>query len=269
MTGPGGSLRHWPTDRLSSVIIIVQYSPVPLDRRVWIECQSLVAAGFGVFVICPRGDGEPAVRRVDGVWIYDYAPPPAASGMLGYLFEFAYCGVRTALLSPVVLRRRGFDVVHVCNPPGAEPWVTSTGRDVLEEVSQWLSTAEVEVTSDPPCEFHDRSTMNKTLQCMAYAVPVVASELAEMRRSAGEAARYVAGAEPKTSARTRADRLDDPHEREVRVRPVVRRRGRPSLSQSRTAWHAPSGTDLTRRQLNRSTVAVGTAGRRTVVSRTG
>jgi hypothetical protein len=30
------------------VLIVVQNLPVPLDRRVWLECQALRAAGFEV-----------------------------------------------------------------------------------------------------------------------------------------------------------------------------------------------------------------------------
>ena len=40
------------------VLIIVQNLPVPLDRRVWLECQALMAAGYAVSVICPKGPGE-------------------------------------------------------------------------------------------------------------------------------------------------------------------------------------------------------------------
>jgi hypothetical protein len=35
------------------VLIIVQNLPVPFDRRVWLECQALTAAGYDVTVVCP------------------------------------------------------------------------------------------------------------------------------------------------------------------------------------------------------------------------
>ncbi len=98
-------------------MIIVQNLPVPLDRRVWLECQALVAAGYGVSVICPKGPGDPAYQELDGVRIYKYAPPPAAEGLVGYLVEFVYCWLRTALLSVKVRLRDGFDVIQACNPP--------------------------------------------------------------------------------------------------------------------------------------------------------
>jgi len=95
----------------------VQNLPVPLDRRVWMECQALVDAGYGVSVICPKGPGDPSFEELDGVRIHKYAPPRAAKGPAGYTWEFAYCWLRTAWLALRVARREGFDVIQACNPP--------------------------------------------------------------------------------------------------------------------------------------------------------
>lgn len=99
------------------VLIIVQNLPVPLDRRVWLECQALVARGYRVSVICPRGPGDPARQHLDGVDIYKYPPAPEAEGLLGFAWEFAYSWVRTAWLSLAAWRRRPFDIIQACNPP--------------------------------------------------------------------------------------------------------------------------------------------------------
>lgn len=99
------------------VLVIVQNLPVPLDRRVWLECQALVASGIGVSVICPKGPGDPSFAVIDGVPVHKYRPAPATSGLLSYLFEFVYSWIRTALLSIRVRRRDGFDVIQACNPP--------------------------------------------------------------------------------------------------------------------------------------------------------
>jgi glycosyltransferase involved in cell wall biosynthesis len=99
------------------VLIVVQNLPVPLDRRVWLECQALTAAGYEVSVICPKGPGDPAYQLLDGVHIHKYAPPRQADGFLGYAWEFAYCWTRTALRSVAVWRRRPFQVLQACNPP--------------------------------------------------------------------------------------------------------------------------------------------------------
>ncbi len=99
------------------VLIVVQNLPVPLDRRVWLECRALTARGYDVSVICPKGPGDPARETIDGVRIYKYRPAPEAAGLLGYLLEFVYSWVRTALLSRRVWRRSPFQILQACNPP--------------------------------------------------------------------------------------------------------------------------------------------------------
>ncbi len=99
------------------VLIIVQNLPVPLDRRVWLECRSLVAAGYGVSVICPRADGAPAHHVLEGVHIHTYPPVPPTDGLVSYLREFAYCWVRSFLLALRVAVTERFDVIQACNPP--------------------------------------------------------------------------------------------------------------------------------------------------------
>ena len=99
------------------VLLIVQNLPVPLDRRVWLECRALRARGYRVSVICPKGPGDPAYERIEGVDIYKYRPAPAASGFLSFAWEFAYSWLRTAWLSLQVGRRGRFDIIQACNPP--------------------------------------------------------------------------------------------------------------------------------------------------------
>ncbi|MGV8911586.1 MAG: glycosyltransferase family 4 protein [Rhodoglobus sp.] len=99
------------------VLIIVANLPVPLDRRVWLECQALTARGYTVSVICPKGPGDPPRQRIDGVDIYKYAPAREAQGLLGFIWEFVYSWMRTAWLSLSVWRHRRFDIIQACNPP--------------------------------------------------------------------------------------------------------------------------------------------------------
>jgi glycosyltransferase involved in cell wall biosynthesis len=120
------------------VLIIVQNLPVPLDRRVWLECQALVRAGFTVSVICPKGPGDPSTQFLDGVAIHKYRPAPATAGLVSYMWEFLYCWVCTALLSIRVWRRAGFDVIQACNPPDtfwllARFWRTRGVRFVYDQ----------------------------------------------------------------------------------------------------------------------------------------
>lgn len=103
--------------RSQHVLIIVHNLPVPLDRRVWLECQTLTASGYDVTVICPKGPGDPSRQTIDGVRVYKYRPAPAARGALGFVIEFAYSWLQTAVLSRHVWRKRPFDVIQACNPP--------------------------------------------------------------------------------------------------------------------------------------------------------
>lgn len=103
--------------RRNHVLIVVQNLPVPLDRRVWLECQALTAAGYAVSVICPKGPGDPSRQILAGVHLYKYRPAPDAKGTAGFVWEFAYSWLRTALLSIVVFLRQPFDVLQACNPP--------------------------------------------------------------------------------------------------------------------------------------------------------
>lgn len=99
------------------ILIIVQNLPVPLDRRVWLECQALINRGYAVSVICPKGPGDPARQHIDGVDIYKYKPAPETDNLLSFAWEFAYSWIRTAVLSVNVWSKRRFSIMQACNPP--------------------------------------------------------------------------------------------------------------------------------------------------------
>lgn len=356
------------------VLIVVQNLPVPLDRRVWLECQALTAAGYGVSVICPKGPGDPSFEVLDGVRIHKYPPPPAATGLFAYAYEFLYCWLRTAYLALREYRQVGFDVLQACNPPdtyfalaalfrplgvrfvfdhhdlcpeiyaakfgrtgglvhrtllrleratfqladhvistndsyrqiavtrggrapetvsivrsgpdlrrltrrppvpklregadflcayvgimgrqdgvdrlldaarvvvkemgrtdvhfailgfgdcledlrrqavrdGLEDFVTFTGRAADDTLCRYLSTADLGLSPDPRSAFNDLSTMNKTIEYMAFGLPVVAFDLKETRVSAGRAATYVADGDVGGFAKAIVALLDDPERR--------------------------------------------------------
>src|SRR5258708_21853334 len=69
--------------------------------------------------------------------------------------------------------------------------VEFTGRAPDSLVAEIMSTADVGLSPDPKNPLNDVSTMNKTMEYMAYELPVVAFDLRETRTSAGEAAVYV------------------------------------------------------------------------------
>ena len=360
------------------VLIIVANLPVPLDRRVWLECQGLVAAGYQVSVICIKGPDDARHEQLGGVHIYRYRPTPPARGALGYLREFASSWVRTAWLSVRVARRHGFDVIQACNPPDTfwalaalykpfgirfvydqhdlnpevflsrfgtrgsavsrlqyralvwlermtyrladhvistnesyrqvalarggraasevtvvrsgpdtsvmrpvdgrpelrhgrahlavylgvmgpqdgvdlairaldvyvhelgrndlqlallgfgdcfdelralasslalDPYVTFTGRADARMIAEYLSSADLGLSPDPLSPLNDVSTMNKTMEYMAFALPVVAFDLKETRVSAGEAAVYVEPGDVAAYTKAIAALLDDPQAR--------------------------------------------------------
>jgi len=101
------------------VLIIVENLPVPFDRRVWRECMALRDAGYGVSVIAPRDESldEPPREVVNGVSIYRFKPFHSDGGFLSYIAEYAVALVKSLWLIGVVLRREGFQVIQICNPP--------------------------------------------------------------------------------------------------------------------------------------------------------
>jgi glycosyltransferase involved in cell wall biosynthesis len=69
--------------------------------------------------------------------------------------------------------------------------VEFTGRAPDELVKKVMSTADIGLSPDPMNPLNDLSTMNKTMEYMAFQLPVVAFDLRETRVSAAEAAVYV------------------------------------------------------------------------------
>jgi glycosyltransferase involved in cell wall biosynthesis len=357
------------------VLIVVQNLPVPLDRRVWLECQALRDHGYHVSVICPKGPGDPSFQVLDSVRIHKYAPAPQANGAFRYAVEFLYSWIRTAWLALRVQRRDPIDVMQACNPPdtfwllarllrpfgvrfvydqhdlcpelyrsrfddegstflekgllwlermtyrtadrvvvtnesyrgialrrggvpasaltivrsgpdpatmrageprpelrkrrshllcylgvmgpqdgvdrlvraisvlvhelgvtdvqvailgfgdceeelralttelGLDEWITFTGRADAAMITEYLSTASIGLGPDPKSPLNDLSTMNKTMEYMAFSLPVVSFDLAETRFSAGEASLYVDNDDVREFACSIARLLADPGQR--------------------------------------------------------
>ena len=101
-----------------SILILVENLPVPLDRRVWQEACALRDAGYEVAVICPRMRGcmEPE-EVLEGIHIYRHWISEEASGIAGFLREYASALWGQTLLAWKIRRRHRFKVIHLCNPP--------------------------------------------------------------------------------------------------------------------------------------------------------
>ena len=79
---------------------------------------------------------------------------------------------------------------------GLTDMVTFTGRIPDEQLLEILSTADVCVNPDKPCEMNDISTMIKIMEYMALGKPIVQFDLKEGRFSAGEASLYADNQNP-------------------------------------------------------------------------
>ena len=73
---------------------------------------------------------------------------------------------------------------------GLEDMVNFTGRIPYEELLEILSTADVCVNPDRPCEMNNISTMHKIMEYMALGKPIVQFDLKEGRISAQDASLY-------------------------------------------------------------------------------
>jgi glycosyltransferase involved in cell wall biosynthesis len=133
VTGPGEeSAEEARFDTLSAhprprTLTIVQNLPVPFDRRVWLECQALTAAGYDVTVVCPKGTNDPGHQILDGVTLLKYQPYAPGGGPLGFVVEYAYSFLATAALVFKARRKGKFAVLQACNPP-----------DIFWPIARWL-----------------------------------------------------------------------------------------------------------------------------------
>ena len=101
------------------------------------------------------------------------------------------------------------DLVRLRDELGLAGHVEFTGRAPDEQVAQIMSTADVGLSPDPKNPLNDVSTMNKTMEYMAYELPVVAFDLRETRVSADEAAVYVTPNDVHEYARAIVALMDD------------------------------------------------------------
>jgi glycosyltransferase involved in cell wall biosynthesis len=101
------------------------------------------------------------------------------------------------------------DLVALRDELGLVGHVEFTGRAPDELVTRILSTADVGLSPDPKNPLNDLSTMNKTMEYMAFELPVVAFDLRETRVSAGDAAAYVKPNDPQDYAKAIVELLDD------------------------------------------------------------
>ena len=96
---------------------------------------------------------------------------------------------------------------------GLADHVEFTGRVPDEFVTRVLSTADVGLSPDPKNPLNDVSTMNKTMEYMAFELPVIAFDLRETRVSTGEAGVYVTPNDEHEYAKAIVQLMDDKDKR--------------------------------------------------------
>lgn len=97
---------------------------------------------------------------------------------------------------------------------GLDSHVEFLGRVPDDELLQVLNTADVCVNCDEVNPMNDKSTMNKIMEYMALAKPIVQFELTEGRFSAREASLYAKPNDARDFAGKIVTLLDDPERRE-------------------------------------------------------
>jgi glycosyltransferase involved in cell wall biosynthesis len=106
------------------------------------------------------------------------------------------------------------EIVALRDTLGLQDYVELPGRVPDETVIDVLSTADAGLSPDPKNPLNDVSTMNKTLEYMAFGMPVVAFDLKETRVSANGAGCYVASGDVAAYAQAIVALLDDAEKRE-------------------------------------------------------
>ncbi|MEV4182140.1 glycosyltransferase family 4 protein [Streptosporangium canum] len=105
------------------------------------------------------------------------------------------------------------DMIAFSRELGLSDSVEFTGRIPDEDLLRYLSAADVCLAPDPLNPLNDVSTMNKIMEYMAMARPIVSFDLREARVSAGDAAVYAPANDESEFAKLIARLLDDPQER--------------------------------------------------------
>jgi glycosyltransferase involved in cell wall biosynthesis len=155
-------------------------------------------------------------------------------GRTGWRMTIAGDGEMLPALTKLVADRGLADVVEF---PG---WLDGPAVDAL------LRTATVAIQPDAPTRMNHLSTMAKTVEYLGRGVPVVAADLVETRRTAGDAAWYVTGGTAEEFAAALDALLDDPARRD-RMRAAGLARFADRLSWERQAgaylsvWHGLLG----------------------------
>jgi glycosyltransferase involved in cell wall biosynthesis len=102
------------------------------------------------------------------------------------------------------------DLGHRCTEFDLDDCVTFTGRADRTMIADHLSIADVGLSPDLKTPLNDVSTMNKTMEYMAYALPSVSFNLLETQVSGADSVIYVPSGDVEAFADAVEQLLDDP-----------------------------------------------------------
>lgn len=141
-----------------------------------------------------RGDADPQLRR-DHRYMIAYlgvmGPQDGVDLALRAMHQIVHRHGRTDVgLTLVGDGDAGPKLRRLATELQLDEHIEFTGRVPDEMVARVLSTADIGLCPDPKNPLNDVSTMNKTMEYMAFELPVVAFDLVETKVSAGEAAVY-------------------------------------------------------------------------------
>ncbi|MDO4960877.1 MAG: glycosyltransferase family 4 protein [Eubacteriales bacterium] len=107
------------------------------------------------------------------------------------------------------------DMKKLAHDMGLDDCVEFTGRAPDQQMLEYLNTADVCVNCDEYNAMNDKSTMNKILEYMALAKPIVQFDLTEGRYSAQEASLYAKNNDSEDMALKITELLNDPEKRKA------------------------------------------------------
>lgn len=213
-------LSEWMTLRAAHVVMATNqsYRDVAKDRGGVSDERIVVLRNGPLLERCRRVGVDPAIRNGRQYLV----------GYLGIMGPQDGLPLLAAAIRHVV-RERGRDDIQflIVGDGPMRPWMADYAREwqltdyitlpglavTLDECQAYLSAPDLCVSPEPPTVFNSKSTITKVAEYMAMRQPVVAFDLEETRRTAGDAAVFVTPPTPEVLGDAIVALLDDPSRR--------------------------------------------------------
>lgn len=99
------------------ILVVIENVPLARDHRAVKQVETLLDAGYQVSVISQRHVDNRRFRNRDGLLLYEYPPPPEASGKLSFLYEYGYSLLAASALALRDFLAHGFGAIQTGHPP--------------------------------------------------------------------------------------------------------------------------------------------------------